>query len=633
MIFPILGKFAKRERRVRIAEMTKRQSPHLLRVSVFVGLALVLIMPAHARRRPVPSPQPPLSASPTPAKKIERLDDSTNLKPAKDLVLRAEGEHKAEALAHFVEGITFEENGEMEKALDAYRKVLNVDPGQAELAARVAALLTRQDDFPQAIDILKDAIKASPNASEPYMQLAFIYAKYLKKTDEAIEYANRAVALDPDNIEAYQRLCEIELATGDEKKARESLDRAAKIDSADPSFWSRLGKLYASIVFKPDTEPKSEDLARVNQIFKKAAEHAGEDAAILKDVADYYAASRQIKEAIPLYIKVLELQPDDAGARERLATGFMLTNQHDKAVEMLEEIIKLHPEKYQSYELLAQLLEDNARTLDRANQKERAKAEFAKAVENYEQSLLINPGRATTTLRLAELLIGAVRDSERAVKLLTEGRRRFPGTPEFTYLLAIALRETKHPQQAVVIFEEALHEGGAADSEIVNARFYFDYGATAEQAGLYDKAADLFRKSISLDPANAADAYNYLGYMWAEQNTHLDEAEAMVRHALQIEPNNGAYLDSLGWIEFRQAKFDQALSDLLRAAQNMTRDDAVVFEHIGDTYMKLNKAPQALEAWQKAATVDPQNKKLADKIDNMKTKMSKGQPANANPIQ
>jgi Tfp pilus assembly protein PilF len=121
--------------------------------------------------------------------------------------------------------------------------------------------------------------------------------------------------------------------------------------------------------------------------------------------------------------------------------------------------------------------------------------------------------------------------------------------------------------------------------------------------------------------------------MWAEQNTHLEEAEAMVRRALQIESNNGAYLDSLGWIEFRQGKFDQALSDLLHAAQNMTRDDAVVFEHIGDTYMKLNKAPQALEAWQKAAMVDPQNKKLVDKIDNMKTKMSKGQPANTNPIQ
>jgi tetratricopeptide (TPR) repeat protein len=280
--------------------------------------------------------------------------------------------------------------------------------------------------------------------------------------------------------------------------------------------------------------------------------------------------------------------------------------------------------------LLAQLYEDNARALDRTSQKENAKAEFAKAVANYEQSLLINPGRATPTLRLGQLLIASVRDSERAVKVLTEGRRRFPGLPEFTYLLGIALRETKRPQQAVVTFEEALHEAEAMDSEVANARFYFDYAVSAEQAGLYDKAADLFRKSISLDPTNAADAYNYLGYMWAQQNTHLDEAEEMVRKALQIEPNNGAFLDSLGWVEFQKGKFEQALSDLSRAAQNMTHDDAVVFEHIGDACSKLNKGAQALEAWQKAATLDPQNKLLAEKIDKLKTKLSKGEPANSN---
>jgi tetratricopeptide (TPR) repeat protein len=615
--------------------MTKRRNLRACWFRFCLCLALIFALGSVIEARPRPTPALRIRPAPPPAseKKLSRLDDSTNLTPAKDLVLRSEGEHKAEALAHFVEGIAFEENGEMEKALAAYRKVLNVDPGQAQLATRVAALLARQDDFPQAIDILKDAIKASPGASEPYIQLAFIYAKYLKKNDQAIEYANRAVALDPRNIEAYQRLCEIELAAGDEKKARESLDKATKVESDDPAFWNRLGKLYASIVFKPDIQPKAEEVAHVNRIFQKAVEHARDDPAILKDAADYYAASQQIKEAIPLYIKVLELQPDDASARERLVAGFMLTNQRDKAVTLLEEIIKLHPEKYQPYELLAQLLEENARALDRANQKEKAKAEFTKAAASYEQSLLINPGRATTALRLAELLIGAVRDSERAVKILTEGRRRFPGAPEFTYLLAIALRETKHPQQAVVIFEEARHEGEIGDSEIVNARFYFDYGATAEQAGLYDKAADLFKKSIALDPANAADAYNYLGYMWAEQNSHLEEAEAMIKRALQLEPNNGAYLDSLGWVEFRQGKFEQASSDLVRASQNMSRDDPAVFDHMGDAYMKLSKAPQALEAWQKALALDPQNKKLAEKIDNAKTKMSKGEPANANPIQ
>jgi len=553
--------------------------------------------------------------------------------PAKDLFLHPDGEHKADALAHFVEGMSFEENGEMDKALAAYRKVLDVDPGQANLASRVAALLTRQDDFPEAIDVLKDAIKANPSAPGPLLQLAFIYTKYLRRTDQAIDYVNRAIALDPHNIDAYERLCEIALGAGDEKKALQSLDRAMEIKSDDPAFWARLGKLYASIVFKPDRPPKPEEVARVNDIFKKAADRAGDDAAALKDVADYYASTQQIKEAIPLYLRLLELEPDDINAREKLATGFVLTNQREKAVEMLEAIIKEHPEKYQPYDLLAGLLDDAARALEREKKSDQAKAMFAKAAANYEQSLIINPGRASPYLHLAELLLGPLKQNERAVKVLSEARQHFPQTPEIVYYLGIAQREAKHFQEAVATFEEALHEAEAEGTEIANARFYFDYGAAAEQAGLHDKAADLFRKSIAVDPANAADAYNYLAYMWAEHDTHLDEAEQMIKLALQADPNNGAYIDTLGWLEFRQGKFDQALSDLLRAAQKLTREDPVVLEHVGDACAKLNKPAQALDAWQKALNLDPQNKKLADKIDNAKTKMSKGQPPNANPIQ
>src|SRR5437868_12059970 len=391
-------------------------------------------------------------------KKTGKQDDSFNLKPAADLVLHPEGERKAGALADFVEGMAFEENGETDRALEAYRKVLDVDPGQSDLAARVAALLIRQDDFPQAIDVLKDAIKANPNDAEPYRQLAFIYAKYLKKTDQAVEYANRAIALDPRDIEAYQRLCEIELAAGEEKKALEVLERATKAPSGDATFWTRLGKLYAAILFKPDSQPKPDELRRVNELFKKAAEHANDDPSILKDVADYYASSQQLKEAIPLYLRVLELQPDDANAREKLATGFILTNQRDKADEMLEQIIKEHPDKYQPYDLLAQVLDDEARSLQRANRIEEAKLKFAKVAVNYEQSLLINPNHAGTYVRLAELLLGALRDPDRAVKLLGEARRRFPGAPEIVYYLAIAQREAKQSQQAVATFEEALHE-------------------------------------------------------------------------------------------------------------------------------------------------------------------------------
>jgi tetratricopeptide (TPR) repeat protein len=596
--------------------------------------ALVFLATATTTSAKAPRTSLPQVRSTPAAIKIERQDDSFSLKPAPDLVLRPEGERKAGALAHFVEGMVFEENGEMDKALEAYRKVLNVDPGQSELASRVAALLIQQEDFPQAIDVLKDAIKANPNDAEPYHQLAYIYAKYLKKTDQAVDYANRAIALNPRDIEAYQRLCEIELAAGQEQKALDALERATKVRSDDAGFWTRLGKLYAAVLFKPDSQPKPDELKRVNEIFKEAAENAKDDPAILKDVADYYASSQQLKEAIPLYLRVIELQPDDANAREKLATGFILTDQRGKAVELLEQIIKEHPEKYQPYDLLAQVLDDEARSLQRENRLEEARAKFAKVAANYEQSLLINPNHAGTYLRLAELLLGPLKDPERAVKFLAEARRRFSGAPEIVYYLAIAQREAKQTQRAVATFEEALREAQLdQDNEIVNAKFYFNYGVTAEQAGLYDKAADLLRKSVALDPANAAEAYNYLGYMWADLNVHLDEAMEMIQRALQIEPNNGSYLDSLGWVEFRQGKFDQALADLLLAAKNLDREDPIVFEHIGDTYLRLHRVPEALESWQKALALDPKNKKLAEKIEGTKRMISTGSSAKTNSTQ
>ncbi|HZS16871.1 MAG TPA: tetratricopeptide repeat protein [Candidatus Udaeobacter sp.] len=530
--------------------------------------------------------------------------------------------------------MSFEENGEIDRALEAYRKVLNVDPGQSQLASRVAGLLIDQEDFPQAIDVLKDAVKANPNDAEPYQQLAFIYAKYLKKTDQAIDYANRAITLNPADIDGYQRLIEIEIAAGQEKKAIEVLDRATNVRSDDANFWLRLGKLYVALLFKSDSQPKPDELKRTNEIFKRAAERAGDAPAILKDVADYYAASQQLKDAIPLYLRVLELQPDDANAREKLATGFILTNQRSKAVEMLEEIIKEHPDKYQPYDLLAQVLDDEARSLQRARKVDEAKAAFAKAAANYEQSLLINPNHVGTYLHLAELYLGPLKAADRAVKLLTEARRRFLGAPEIVYYLAVAQSEAKQTQQAVATFEEALHEAQLEqDNDIPNAKFYFNYGATAEQAGLYQKAADLLRKSIALDPANSAEACNYLGYMWADHNMNLDEAEAMIKRALEMDPNNASYLDSLGWVEFRKGKFDQALNNLLTAAGTADHEDPVIFEHIGDAYFKLNRLSEAVASWQKALTLDPKNKNLANKIERTKGPMGNGQPPKTNPTQ
>src|SRR5438105_5295117 len=395
------------------------------------------------------------------------MDDSLALPLAKDLTVRSDGVHKADALAHFVQGVDYEENGEMDKALEAYRQVLNVDPGEVELAVRVAALLVREDEYPDAIDVLKDAVKARPNAPEPYLSLSFIYAKYLRKIDQAIAFANKAIALDPQSIDGYQRLFEIEIASGDEKRALATLDRAAKIPAASPSFWIRLGRLYSSVFLKPDAHPSPEQTAWLNEIYKTAAMKGQDDTAVLKEAGDYFASTEQIKDALPLYLRVLELKPDDANVREKLATAFVLTNQRSRAVETLDSIIKEHPEKYQPYELLAQLHDDEGRALVRANQTDAANAEFKKAAQNYEQSLLINPNHAATYLRLAELLLAPLKQSERAVALLKEARRRYPDALEFAYYLAIALREANNRKEAVITFQGARTQAQTKNCEML----------------------------------------------------------------------------------------------------------------------------------------------------------------------
>ncbi|MGH8163990.1 MAG: tetratricopeptide repeat protein, partial [Rhodanobacteraceae bacterium] len=134
------------------------------------------------------------------------------------------------------------------------------------------------------------------------------------------------------------------------------------------------------------------------------------------------------------------------------------------------------------------------------------------------------------------------------------------------------------------------------------------------------------------NPETAGEAYNYLGFMWADHNQHLEEAEDYIKKALATDPDNGAYLDSLGWVDYRRGNYEQALAELLNAAQALKEDDPTVFTHIGDTYEKLNQIPKALEYWQKALALDKSDKKLAEKIEHYKTKVSKGEPAGATPL-
>jgi tetratricopeptide (TPR) repeat protein len=149
-------------------------------------------------------------------------------------------------------------------------------------------------------------------------------------------------------------------------------------------------------------------------------------------------------------------------------------------------------------------------------------------------------------------------------------------------------------------------------AEIIELRYVLSgvYGAAKQ----HDKSLEQLQLILKIDPDNVA-VNNDLGYLWADQGKNLEVAEAMIRKALDIErsqrrrhPNwneaddkdNAAYVDSLGWVLYRRGKVEEACKELERAAALDGSDDPVIFDHLGDVYIALNRRAEATRAWQRA---------------------------------
>jgi tetratricopeptide (TPR) repeat protein len=136
-----------------------------------------------------------------------------------------------------------------------------------------------------------------------------------------------------------------------------------------------------------------------------------------------------------------------------------------------------------------------------------------------------------------------------------------------------------------------------------------------ERLGKKKEALEAFVKIIDIDSADAT-AMNYVGYMYAEKGESLEYALALIERALAIEPNNGYFIDSRGWVFYQMGDFDEAYADLVRAAALV--EDAVIFEHLGDACVKLDRIPEARDAYDRALVLDPLNNSLKKKRGGLK---------------
>lgn len=520
-------------------------------------------------------------------------------------------EKKAEAEAAFIQGIIAEDEGAFDDALRNYTTALQLDPGgNPELTVRIAREYAKRGDVATGIDLLKDLAKARRDDISAQLTLAGFYLNELKKPDLALKYAEEAARIAPGNLASYQTLFDVYFALKRKHDAEQMLKRAEQLDNKDPDFWLTLAELATRLYRADNGSFPAARTPGVAPFLQRAAALAGNDPDALARTADDYTTINQIPSAIPLYVRALELNRGNSEVRYKLAQSFLQTGQRDAAISALEEMVKANPLKPEIYEFLGRLYQEN-------NDRDRALA-------NFQQALLLAPNDPENYLHTAEVELQLRKDND-AIATLTEARQRF-AVPQITYALAIAFSQAKRFSEALPAFESALQEANADDGrEPFDSGFYFSYAVAAEQAGLIDKAAALLKKAIALDPSKAAQAYNYLGYMWVERGEHLEEAGEMIKKALELDPQNGAYLDSLGWWYYKRAEYGKALAELLHAVELLKPPDPVVFEHAGDAYLALGNPAQATSMWQKALALDPQNRGLAAKIDREKAKISANQ--------
>lgn len=157
-------------------------------------------------------------------------------------------------------------------------------------------------------------------------------------------------------------------------------------------------------------------------------------------------------------------------------------------------------------------------------------------------------------------------------------------------------------------YYEALIKDMSEEELQENTQVLYLRGICLERLGRWEEAVTDFEFVLKYKPENA-DALNYLGYTWVDKGVNLGKAFKMIEKAVELEPTNGAIIDSLGWAHYKLGRYKQARIDLENAAER-SPTSATIIDHLGDVYWKLGRKKEAGYQWERAATLDPTDTEL-----------------------
>ncbi len=466
-----------------------------------------------------------------------------------------------------------------EKAEEQFKAAHDLDPDSEEVVLNLSRLYAENGDLAHAAKVI-EAVPVSERSPKMEFALGSVYDQ-LKRPKDAIDAYKRAADLDPEDAHSMGALAQALLSDNQLDEALKVYRQMAEADPEDASTSVHISEILRR-------QGKYEEaLTTVKKAVKKDPDslEAGYNEGLLLDVLGRYDESAQV------YEHMVDLTSHANGAYtadeknnraiflERLGSVYHEQNKVDEAIATYQKMIDLGGENaLRGYQNQVDVYRD-------------AKL-YEKAIEVSRKAVEANPKNRVLKLMLAGELVDQGKEDEGIA--MAKGMLNNSATDREVWVdlgqIYTRLRKWKEA-------EDALNKATTLTSKKEdNIYLLFLKGSLAERQKHYEPAEQYFRQALELDPNNAA-VLNYLGYMLADKGARLPEALKMIRKAVELEPLNGAYLDSLGWAYFKLGQYELA-EENLRQAVERDQTDPTVHDHLGDLYEKTGRIRLAAGQWE-----------------------------------
>jgi tetratricopeptide (TPR) repeat protein len=513
-------------------------------------------------------------------------------------------------------------------------QLIKLDKDDAFLKRKYAISLIRTGDLEKSKIVLEKLFQDSKKKDEDIgLVLAGVYSS-LGKAKEAIVVYKGILKRSPKSEEACLFLGKLYSIENKFNTAVKTLKRCEKRHKNNGVFSYNIGKFYIdkenlakaeryfakALKIQPDYAQAAMALGIVLEekgkyktaikVYKKFLQKHPNNILILNRIVQSMFVTEQNKEVIPFALRLSDLESDNLNLKVKLGILYTENKDYEKALSIFRDILVQAPQSDKILYYIGAIYQE-------MNEYEKSVEYFAKVPD----SSALYPD---SSIQIANMLSSLAKNeyfasgkmTERHMDFVRYTRDKLYDLPtlkvEISVILANYYETVSLKEEALEALEEVADEQSFSDSH----KYYL--AALYELNGEFSQAVNLMTELVERDPKNA-HAWNFIGYSMLERGEDLDKAYEYISKAVELSPEDGYILDSLGWYYYKKGKTNLALKKLL-SAHKLVPEETSIHRHIAEVYLgmrKLDRAKKYLQTAMEHTKSNEDKQKLRQAIEEL----------------